>query len=204
MPLSAARAVRPAPIALISTSMDAPISDEQLMQHYREGQYAAFEQLYARHRPPLLRFYRRQTGSPELAEELLQEVFMRLIRSRERYQPSAPLRIFLWQIARNLLIDHYRRQRRSLPSSYADFDPDQVAASERVQPDHAAAHNQQLERLLSLIGELPCAQREAFLLREEAGLSLTEIAQLAGVSTDTVKSRLRYAIGKLRRALEET
>ncbi len=183
--------------------MDVAITDEQLMLEYAGGDYRAFETLYGRHKAPLLRFFRRQTGSSPVAEELLQEVFLRIIHARQNYQPTAPFKVYLWRLARNLLIDHYRRRQRALPESYQQAEPDSVAADERVAPDIGAEQSRQLQRLMTLVGELPCAQREAFLLKEEAGFTLAEIAALTGVSGDTVKSRLRYAISKLRAAMEE-
>nr|WP_246480056.1 sigma-70 family RNA polymerase sigma factor [Motiliproteus sediminis] len=173
------------------------------MHAFARGQTDAFDRLYDRYRAPLLRFYRRQTGSAETAEELLQEAFMRLIRTRDSFPHDTPFRLYFWRLARNLLIDHYRRQHRSLPASYGDFHPEQVAADERVQPDREACCGQQVNRLLQLISELPTAQREAFLLREETGMGLEEIAQLTDSSRETVKSRLRYAVGKLRQGMEE-
>ncbi len=198
--MDSAHPLEPSP-GLPATDTAAP-SDEALMHAYGAGELEAFEALYQRYRGALYRFFSRQTGSPALGEELMQESFMRLIHARSRYRPDAPFKVYFWRIARNLLIDHYRRQSRSLPDSYQATDPDQLVACERVEPHHSAQQGQQVARLLSLISELPCAQREAFLLREETGLGLVEIAALTQVSRDTVKSRLRYAIDKLRQGME--
>lgn len=170
------------------------------MQHYADGNYAAFEALYARHKAPVLRFYRRQVG--ESGEELLQEAFMRLINARSRYTASASFKTYLWTLVRSVLVDHYRKQQRSLPRSYDGGESEQIIADERIEPDTCAEQNRQLQQLLRLIGQLPSAQREAFLLKEESGLSLTEIAQITAVSIDTIKSRLRYAVTKLRAGME--
>ncbi|WP_421863329.1 sigma-70 family RNA polymerase sigma factor [Motiliproteus sp.] len=183
--------------------MDTQTTDETLMQAYRDGDYAAFEALYGRHKAAVVRFYRRQAGD-QIAEELLQEAFLRLIGARQRYQPQALFRTYLWTLVRSVLVDHYRKQSRSLPESYQQADPDALIESEQLEPARQACRDQQLDRLLALIATLPAAQREAFLLKEEAGLSVNEIATVTGDSFDTIKSRLRYAVKKLRAGLEES
>lgn len=182
--------------------MDTQTTDEMLMQAYRDGDYAAFEMLYSRHKAAVVRFYRRQAGD-QVAEELLQDAFLRLIGARQRYRQQALFRTYLWTIVRSVLIDHYRKQSRTLPESYQQTDPETLVESERLEPSRQAYHDQQLNRLLQLIASLPAAQREAFLLKEEAGLSVNEIAAVTGDNSDTVKSRLRYAVKKLRAGLEE-
>ena len=112
----------------------------------------------------------------------------------------------LYTLAHNRVVDHYRRQAAGVPISYDD-DPDddplieQVADSEVHQPDNEFERRRLGQRLLVQIAALPEAQREAFLLREESGLSLAEIADVTGVNTETAKSRLRYALTKLRQGL---
>lgn len=180
-------------------------SDEQLMQHYRDGDARAFEQLYARHKGPLYRYLLRQCGVAAVTEELFQDVWMKLIGARHSYEVRAKFTTWLYHLAHNRLIDHYRRQSSGLPLSFDD-DPDeslieQVADSELHQPDNELARRRQAQQLLALLQELPEAQREAFLLREESGLSLEEIAEATGVSRETAKSRLRYALARLRQAM---
>jgi len=112
---------------------------------------------------------------------------------------------YLYHLAHNRLLDHYRRQATGLPLSYDD-DPDdprieRVAIAEIHQPENELYRRRQVQRMLILLDNLPEAQREAFLLREEAGLSLLEIAEITGVTAETAKSRLRYALVKLRQGL---
>ena len=178
-------------------------TDEDLMLAYADGSYSAFEMLYGRYKGPVLRFYLRQTKPPALAEELLHEAFIRLIKARKQYQTTASFRVYFWRIVRNLLIDHYRSQSRSLPESFGDADPELTLADHIDQPEVHAEQSQQLNQLLTLVRQLPADQRDAFLLKEEAGLSLAEIAELTDCGTETVKSRLRYAIIKLRNGMEE-
>ena len=110
---------------------------------------------------------------------------------------------WLYRIAHNRLVDHYRASARGLPLSYADDCPEwmEIPAPEEVQPEVREDRRRQSERLLELLAELPEAQREAVLLKEEAGLSLEEIAQATGTGRETVKSRLRYALARLRQGL---
>jgi len=181
-------------------------TDEELMQRYRDGDARAFEQLYARHKGPVYRYLLRQCGVAALAEELFQDVWMNLIKARERYEVRAKFTTWLYTLAHNRVIDHYRRQAAGVPISYDD-DPDdtpmieKVADSELKQPDNEFERRRQAQKLLGLLGDLPEAQREAFLLREESGLSLEEIAAITGVNAETAKSRLRYALVKLRQGM---
>ena len=185
--------------------MDNAAPDEELMNRYRDGDAHAFEVLYTRHKGPLYRYLLRQCGAAALAEELFQDVWMNLIRTRERYEARAKFTTWLYTLAHHRVIDHYRRQAAGVPISYDD-DPDeplieQVADSELRQPDNELDRRRLGQRLLVQIAALPEAQREAFLLREESGLSLAEIADVTGVNTETAKSRLRYALTKLRQGL---
>lgn len=185
--------------------MDESASDEQLMLRYRNGEAHAFEQLYARHKGPVYRYLLRQCGVAALAEELFQDVWLNLIRARERYEVRARFTTWLYRIAHNRLVDHYRRQAAGVPISYDD-DPDeplieQVADSEMREPDNEFERRRQAQQLLRLLAGLPEAQREAFLLREEGGLSLEEMAAVMEVNVETAKSRLRYALAKLRHGM---
>jgi RNA polymerase sigma-70 factor (ECF subfamily) len=111
-------------------------------------------------------------------------------------------------MAHNRLVDHYRRQRPldlvSLDGGDDDDDPPmQIAAPPASEPQRAAEGRQQAARLLELVEALPAAQREAFLLQHEGGLSLEEIAQVTGSNREAIKTRLRYAMDKLRRGMED-
>jgi RNA polymerase sigma-70 factor, ECF subfamily len=187
--------------------MDNAAPDEELMNRYRDGDAHAFEVLYTRHKGPLYRYLLRQCGAAALAEELFQDVWMKLIRARERYEARAKFTTWLYTLAHNRLIDHYRHAKTSVPISYDD-DPDeplieQVADSAAHAPDNELDRRRLGQRLLEQIAALPEAQREAFLLRAESGLSLEEIAEVTGVSAETTKSRLRYALTKLRQGLSK-
>jgi RNA polymerase sigma-70 factor, ECF subfamily len=183
-------------------AMAAPDSDEALMIAYRDGDAAAFSDLYARHRGGVYRFILRQCGNRAIADELFQDVWMNLIGARERYQPSAKFSTFLYQVARNRVIDHFRAHGRNLEDAQDPDDPSDPPAAATHQPERQLESRQVAARLLALVDALPAAQREAFLLHEEGGLTLEEIAQVTGTGRETVKSRLRYALSRLREGME--
>lgn len=172
------------------------------MLAYRDGDAGAFETLYSRHRGGLYRFVLRQCGSRSLADELFQDVWMNLIAARSRYVPSAKFSTFLYQVARNRVIDHFRASGRSLEQPENEDDPLDPPAPPESQPEQTVERRETASRLLAALEALPPLQREAFLLHEEGELTLEEIAQLTGVGRETVKSRLRYALARLREKLE--
>ena len=180
--------------------MDDEISDENLMLSYCNGDADAFELLYQRHKGPLYRFILRQSGQ-EFVEELFQDIWLKVINSRMNYQVKATFKTWLYHIARNRIIDHYRRQ--SLRP--VDNNSDKLSAmsvAEQVQPEKQLEANNQHELLMCAVAELPRDQKEAFLLKEEAGLDIEQIADTTGISYEAAKSRLRYALKKLRDQLE--
>lgn len=180
------------------------LTDEQLMLRYRDGDSRAFELLYTRYQRPLFRYLQHQCGNAAIAEELFQDVWMNLIKARERYQVTASFKTFIYRMSHNRLIDHYRRQRHGIPASYDDNEEMQNSWSfaDTITPEQTVAGQQQLARMLAALESLPEAQREAFLLKESTGLSLEQIAEITGVNSETAKSRLRYATYKLRKVVE--
>jgi len=176
--------------------MDAP--DEELMLAYGGGDAGAFETLYARHRGGLFRFVLRAVKDRGVAEELFQEVWVRVIEARERYAPKARFTTWLYTIAHNLLVDHWRKKGLSLVSL-----DDEDLASESANPARQAEAREALARLVHALEALPVAQREAFLLHEEGGLSVAQIAAATGAGEEAAKSRLRYAMGKLKAAVDD-
>ncbi|HXD52302.1 MAG TPA: sigma-70 family RNA polymerase sigma factor [Burkholderiales bacterium] len=180
---------------------DITSGDEVLMERFRDGESGAFDVLYGRHKGGLFRYMLRQCGNRGVAEELFQDVWMNLIRARAAYTVQAKFTTYLYRLAHNRLIDHYRSQAGGMPASFDAADGpvlDNIEAGRNSDPAIGADNRQQAARLLQLIGELPEAQREAFLLQQESDMSVEEIAKATGVSRETAKSRLRYAINKLR------
>jgi len=176
------------------------IDDRVLMVRYRNGDVAAFETLYTHHKGPLYRYFLRQGQSRENASELFQEVWTKIIRAKDRYQPTAKFTTYMYQLAHNCLVDHLRKQSRKpqQAANLVEIDPDDVAADETDGPESGAHTLQTVERFRDALSALPDEQKEAFVMREEGGLSLNEIAAATGVSAETAKSRLRYAVNKLR------
>ena len=178
--------------------MEAP--DEQLMLAYRGGDAGAFETLYARHRGALYRFVLRSLKGTAtdraLAEELFQEAWIRVIEARERYAPSAKFKTWLYTIAHNLLVDHWRKKGLTL----VELNDEHASADN---PARQVEARQTAARFLQALEALPAAQREAFLLHEEGGLSVAEIAAATGTNEEAAKSRLRYATAKLKAAIDE-
>jgi len=176
-------------------------SDEELMQRYGAGDAGAFDRLYARHRAPLYRFVLRCVKERAVAEDLYQEIWMRVIEARGRYEPRAKFTTWLYTIAHNRLVDHWRRLGPapvSLDGADAAFDP---PAGEAADPARVFDGREKLARFAQALAALPPAQREAFLLSEEAGFTVAEIARATGANEEAAKSRLRYALAKLRAAV---
>jgi RNA polymerase sigma-70 factor (ECF subfamily) len=180
--------------------------DGELMLRYARGDLRAFETLYQRHRGGLYRYLARHTRNPESANDLFQEVWSKVIASRERYEPRAKFQTFLYRIAHNCFIDYCRRSAvRAEVSGDADEDwQGSLPAPDGDRPDSLAEQAQTLARYKSALAELPADQRDVFLLYEESGLTLEEIASVTAVGAETAKSRLRYAVTKLRHALSST
>lgn len=178
--------------------------DEALMLAYRDGDAAAFDRLYDRHRGGVYRYLLRQCRNAALADELFQDVWMNLIRARAGYTVQAKFTTWLYRIAHNRLIDHFRRHDGAAVSLDDDTLPalDEPEAPRSAQPEAQAEARQQAARLLVLLDELPQEQREAFVLQQEGGLSVEDIAEATGVNRETAKSRLRYAIARLRRGMD--
>ena len=186
-------------------------SDESLMLRYRDGDVRAFELLVTRHRKPLFNFILRFVRDTAAAEDVTQETFLRLVKGADAYERQAKFTTWLYTIARNLCVDASRRgKHRKAASLDAPIgDEDGSASLLDLVPDGGAAVDRQAQskelrlRLQQAIESLPDEQREIFLLREVADLQFNEIANVIGCPENTVKSRMRYALEKLREALEE-
>lgn len=183
-----------------AAAMDRAVEDSALMLRYRDGDVAAFEALYRRHNDALFRYLLRLCRHRAAAEDVFQEVWGKIIRARESYRPTAKFTTFLYRVAHNCFVDHLRRNRRHTQT--ANVEPDsQPDTGER--PDMLAERSLARRRLETALQSLPDEQRDVFLLHEEAGLNLEQIASVTGSNRETAKSRLRYAVKKLRTAIDE-
>jgi RNA polymerase sigma factor (sigma-70 family) len=179
-----------------------PESDEQLMLAYAGGDRAAFEVLYSRHKGPLYRFVLRSVKARGEAEELFQDIWMRVVEAAGRYTPQAKFTTWLYTVAHHRLVDHWRA--RGLAVVSLDDEETSVpepAAAPSAEPHRMVEVRQTADRLGAALAALPLAQREAFLLHYEGDLTAAEIAAATGTNTEAAKSRLRYAINKLRDAV---
>jgi RNA polymerase sigma-70 factor (ECF subfamily) len=187
-------------------------TDEALMLAYGRGDATAFERLYARHKGPTYRYLLRHTSERPVADELHQDVWMSVVRARERYAADARFTTWVYTLARHRLIDHWRARRGARFTSLDDEGSsamlEELAAADRGgtqvdDPLSLTIDAQTGQRLVVALADVPAAQRDAFLLHVEAGLSLAEIARLTGAPAETIKSRLRYAYRRLRATLED-
>ena len=169
------------------------------MLAYRQGDAGAFDTLYARHKGPLFRFVLRAVRERAMAEELYQEIWMRVIEARGRYEARARFTTWLYTIAHHRLTDHWRKRGLKV----VELQDDDAAAPRADDPEARAAGREDLQRLAQAMAGLPELQREAFLLHAEAGMTVAEIASATGANEEAAKSRLRYALGKLKAALND-
>ena len=180
--------------------MDQTPEDSALMLRYQDGDVKAFETLYRRHKDPVYRYLLRLSGHPETAEDVFQELWGKIIKARESYRPTARFTTYLYRVAHNCFIDHVRRNKRH--SGNTTLEPE-LHSDPGETVELATERSLARERLEAALVELPEDQRDAFLLREEGGLNIDEIALVTGCNRETAKSRLRYAVNKLRAAIDE-
>ena len=188
-----------------------PRTDEALMRAYGRGDAVAFETLYARHKAATYRYFLRHAdGDAATADELHQDLWMRVIGARTRYEAQAKFSTWLYTLARHRMVDHWRSRHGIALASLEDDEiltqvEESVAALRDASDDplNVSIDAQARRRLFAALEVLPPLQRDAFLLHIEGGLSLDEIASLTATAGETVKSRLRYAYGRLRATLED-
>jgi RNA polymerase sigma-70 factor (ECF subfamily) len=205
-PLDTARRMHPAHDVELESR-----TDEALMRAYGQGDARAFETLYARHKGATYRYFLRHADSDAAtADELHQDLWMRVIDAHERYEVQARFSTWLYTLARHRLIDHWRSRHRVTLASLEDDgilmqaeESFAAAGGDSDDPLHASIDDERRRRLVAALAGMSPLQRDAFLLHVEGGLSLEEIATLTATSGETVKSRLRYAYRRLRRTLED-
>ncbi|MBX3272818.1 MAG: RNA polymerase sigma factor [Sandaracinaceae bacterium] len=186
-------------------------SDEELLRRFNEGDPEAFEELVRRYERPLYNFIFRSVRRRERADELLQDVFLKVVQRSQDFKGDSKLSTWLYTIARNLCIDHSRkmvfRRHQSLdaPGPGPEGGPTLLerTAGTGAEPDRAAVTEDLRRRIGEAIEELPEEQREVFLMRHVQGMRFKDIADVVGVPENTVKSRMRYALERLQRALAD-
>ena len=190
--------------------------DEELMLAYAGGDDGALERLYLRHRGPLFTYVLHHSGRRSLAEDVTQDVFLRIVRGRASYSRRGSFRAWIYTIARNLIVDA-RRRNRTRADSEGSVQRNETAREEggprspvdealtqdpAADPDRRSESLELGRRIRAALQRLPDEQREVFLLRERAGLDFRAIAEVTGVGLATVKSRMRYALAGLRERLQ--
>jgi RNA polymerase sigma-70 factor (ECF subfamily) len=183
------------------------------MLAFKSGDARAFATLVQRHRGPVYNFILRYVGHRQRAEDVLQETWLKVVRSSSEWQPKARFTTWVYTIARNLCVDSARkesfRKTDSLDAPASNDESDgrtkgELVADPKGQTPDRAAHNTRLRPLIEqALLSLPSEQREVFLLREYQGIGFKEIAEVTGVNENTVKSRMRYALEGLRKRLGE-
>jgi RNA polymerase sigma-70 factor, ECF subfamily len=194
------------PASAIAHVDEESCGDEDLMLAYAAGDATAFDALYQRHRGGVYRYLVRQCGNAATADELFQDVWMSVIRARASYAATAKFATWLYRMAGNRLIDHWRTngQREGVRADPIEGEDDPLGTVPGARMDEPEVRAQATEigtRLNGALAKLPPEQRNAFLLHQEGGLELSAIATLTGAGIETVKSRIRYAVGKLRAEL---
>jgi RNA polymerase sigma-70 factor (ECF subfamily) len=175
------------------------------MAAFQEGEQDAFAELYDRYARALLNYFHKMCFDRTLAEDLMQDTFLKVLRFRGRWRPDASFRTFLYTVATNHWIDHYRSRKAAPKAVSAELRPaeDGATIGDRIE----GRELQPLRRLEDLeaaalvrgaLEQLPEAQRLVFLLAEMQGLKYREIAEVVGVPVGTVKSRMNAAITRLR------
>lgn len=194
------------------TSAREDLSDEELVRLFNEGDAAAFEVVLRRYQRPLFNFILRSVRERDRAEELLQDVFLKVIQRSSEFQGNSKFSTWLYTIARNLCIDTSRkmvfRRHRSLDAPVKADEAEGASLLDRVaspvpEADREVIGQDLQVRIAAAVDELPEEQREVFLMREVSNMAFKEIADVVGVPENTVKSRMRYALERLQRALAE-
>jgi RNA polymerase sigma-70 factor (ECF subfamily) len=179
------------------------------MLRYKEGDVEAFEILLGRYQQPLFAFVYRFCNDYHQSQDLVQEVFLRIIKVAKSYEPRAKFSTFLYTFAHNLCIDYIRRNKKRRNVSLSQpLDESEGITFEDTMKDESANPEKDLHQktfdleLEKAVSELPEEQREVFLLREQMNLPFDEIAKIVGCLPSTAKSRMRYALQSIRQKLE--
>jgi RNA polymerase sigma-70 factor (ECF subfamily) len=185
--------------------------DFELMERFRRGDRAALDELVGRHHASLVRYFFMQSRSRETSEDLAQEVWVRVIRHRDDYRPTARFSTYLFAIARNLWIDRYRSQKAAPPTVSADVEVggeedgarlSSFLPSREGEPSALASVQEEAARIREAVERLPTGLRDVFELGEVQGLRYQEVAGILDIPVGTVKSRMHAAVQKIRELLE--
>lgn len=185
-------------------------SDAELMRRFGSGDDDAFRRLVERHERPLTGFFWRRCLDRAIAEDCVQEVFLRLVRHRGAWRPEAKFTTYLYRIAENHWIDRYRSRKSAPPEASLDGlvdeelgDASSTFASADAAPGELAAQRELGERIRRAVMRLSDEQRAVFALAETRGMKYEDIGRVMGIPVGTVKSRMHAAVTRLREILAE-
>jgi len=178
-------------------------NDASLIKKFIKGDQDAFNELYDRFKDALFRYIHRQIGNQEIADEIFQETWLSIHKSRKLFEADLNISSYIFRIAHNKMVDYYRANSKMQYSLYDENETLESEASDSIPLDNHVHALRGVERLLVLISNLPAHQREVFLLKEESGLSISEISQVMEAGEEATKSRLRYAMKYLRHNMRE-
>lgn len=183
------------------------LSDQDLVQAYIKGDQSAIETLINRHRSKVYTYILLTIKNQQLAEDLFQETFIKVIQSLRsgKYRDNGRFLSWVIRISHNLIIDHFRKEKQMNAVSNDDSDLDLFNSKKLADQniEEILVNNQIMYEIRLLINELPDDQREVVLLRHYGGLSFKEIAEQTGVSINTALGRMRYALINLRKLIKE-
>lgn len=193
----------PYPVAPAAGDAGACSPLDAAMDRYASGEDAAFQELHRRGAPRVRGFLLRLSGDAALADDLTQEVFLRIHRARGSFEPGAAALPWIFAVARNVFLDHARRPKvRGMPASSPwGSPPPEREAPPDTHGEEVAIANEMLEVVRKTLAGLPVLQREAFVLLRFEGLSVHEAAQVLGANKGAVKIRAFRAYEALRAAL---
>lgn len=180
------------------------LTDEKLMSTFCNPQdinhQRAFEVLYQRHKGPLYRFIKKSVNNEQDANELFQELWFKIINNKQQFDPAQKFTTWAYTIARRLMIDMFRKNGNQ---DYQEFNEEtQNEGNPLQQPEDEFTHKQMVKQLQTAIETLPLPQRQAFVMKHDGGLSIREIAEITEQPHEQTKSQYRYAVQKLKMALE--
>lgn len=186
----------------LKNGVEQSITDEALMLAYAKGDAGAFDKLYHRHKVAVHRFFLRQNTSLAIAEELGHDTWLKVINAREQYQVSALFRTYLFTIARRVLIDFSQKKSSKNEQTFSEKSEQDIDVEDKMQKTASSYQNNQLKQALKKeIAKLSFEQKQVFLLKQEAGFTIEQIANITEQHKEKVKSNWRYALQKMREGL---